>query len=188
MGYDIMREDVPRFRQRRGDFVLAGPNNATIVMGRDRRSSVDSGYGDRPGSGAILLVVGRVAEDPSPEDDRASIYVSARCDPDDVFGLEAGDPASDVSAIVHRADSVRISARSDVKIVVGRAHLLMKTDGSVVVEGDIQLGAGASERLLKESFAQVYATHTHLDSTSAPTGIPVGPVPESVYTTKSRGR
>lgn len=191
MAYDILKEDVPRFRQRRGDMVLSGPNNSTIVLGRDRRGARDTGYGDRPGSGAILIVVGREGEDPSLPNDRASVYLSSRSDPDDVLETGQGGKETDVSSVVSRGDCVRVVARRDVKIVVGQAYFHMKADGSVVVEGDIRLGKNAAQRLIRESYhSSVFLTHTHLGGTlpGGVTGTPQpAPAPPAVFTDKSMG-
>lgn len=189
MAYDILKEDVPRFRQRRGDMVVSGPNNATIVLGRDRRDGRETGHGDKPGSGAITIVVGREGEDPSLPNDRATVYLSSRSDPDDVLGTGQGGRQSEVSTVVAHADCVRIVARTDVKVVVGRAYLHMKADGSVVVEGDIKLGENASEHLIRQSYhSSVMLPHYHTDPASGFTGPAiVASVPPTVFTDKSKG-
>lgn len=127
----------PYYNKASGEKVLEGKNNNYIVFGRDRPRGMMSGYGGKgyAQSGMIDLVVGRhgiygqhVDEqgkklflDNSPELDAARIYISQRTDVDKEFGITvSGTPDSrNRSAIVIKADDVRITARENIKIVTG---------------------------------------------------------------------
>lgn len=109
--------------------------NAAIVIGTDRPSSVGSGYGGLGAQGAntIDIVVGRMASNPHLKDgagvqnsfsgDAARIYISQLTDIDLNFGLEEGfsGPSVGRSAIGIKADAVRVIGREGVKIVSGRS-------------------------------------------------------------------
>ena len=181
MANDPLHEDVPRLRRRVGDNLLAGANNTVVLLGRDRPGSIESGYGSSPGAGAIHLIVGRKGEDPAPADDRATVYMSATTDPDAVAGTSGiGSVSRGVSAVVGRADCIRLSARTDLKISVGRAYLTMAQDGTVTIDGDVHLGAHAAQRIIRgDAFAEVWASHIHPTPTG-PSGTPIR-LPESVF-------
>jgi hypothetical protein len=131
-------------QQPRRNFVVAGNNmlltdsnrNCGIVIGSDRPSGVESGYG---GSGAtsantIDLVVGRMSSNRKLEDgtwvnnsfsgDAARIYISQLTDIDTNFGCEPGQAGSikGRAGIGIKADVVRIIGREGVKIVSGRSY------------------------------------------------------------------
>lgn len=163
MAYDMVFETVPRLNRRIGDNMIAGANNATVLLGRDRVDTVASGHGIGPGSGAIHLIVGRKGEDPSPNEDSATVYMSAKNDPDALVGTDSfGDVRRGVSAVVLRADCVRASARTDFKLSVGKAYLLVTADGTVVLEGDVSLGSGAAQRIIRgDLFSLLFNSHAH---------------------------
>lgn len=160
MSYDIIIEKVPAFARRVGDRVIEGSNNSIIVLGTDRTTDVNSGYLTTE-AGAIHIVVGRKGESFSPKD-KAFMYMSMKSDPDKDLKLESsGDNAVAKSTICMKADAVRIMARESLKVVVGKSYFKLLRDGTIVVEGKINLGAEAAEKLVKESFLPVYLKHTH---------------------------
>lgn len=193
MSRDMVYEDVPHVSRREGDNLIAGQNNATILLGRDRNGPVDSGYGSRSndsgkGAGAMHLVVGRKSVDPSIRDDAATLYLSAKSDPDSQAGTEAVQGVQkEKSAAVLRADCVRVSARTDFKVSVGKAYLFISSDGRIVVEGDVQLGEKASERIIRgDTFvSKVFSLHKHPTPTG-PSGVPIDPVPDSVFSPRNK--
>ncbi len=146
MSSDILVEVVPRLTKRAGDAAFASANNSTILLGRDRIGSVDSGYGSGSNAGAMHLIVGRSKTDPSLIDDSATIYLSMRSDPDLLVQTEkVGKTQRSMSAVLVRADCVRIVPRTDMKISVGNSYLSM-VDGSVVIESaSISLGNGGAD-------------------------------------------
>ena len=190
MAKDMVYEDVPFVARREGDNLIANQNNATILLGRDRNGRIDTGYGNKAngggkGAGAIHLVVGRKEIDPVVKDDAATFYLSAKSDPDDqadtnsVQGSQKGK-----SAAVMRADCVRIVPRTDLKVSVGKAYLFI-SDGKVVIEGDIQLGEGAAERIIRgEQFQTVWSAHFH-PTAVGPSG-PPQPLPDNVFSPRNK--
>lgn len=192
MSSDMVYEDVPRLLRRAGDSHVAGSNNACILLGRDRLGGVESGYGtlDAPGSGksagAIHAIVGRSTEDPSIASDRATLYMSAKTDPDTAAATESiGSSRKGVSGIVMRADCMRISARTDLKISIGKAYILIDSSGAVVIEGDISLGQDAAERIIRgDAFLKFWNTII-VPTPAGPSG-PLPPIPESVFSPRNK--
>lgn len=192
MSRDMVYEDVPRLSKRVGDSVIASSNNSTILLGRDRAGSVDSGYGsvDAPGkgkgTGAMHLVVGRNAEDPDFNRDSATVYISAKTDADVLGGTTMiGESQQGKSAVLLRGDCVRIIPRHDFKISVGSAYLLMDSGGNITIEGQISLGEQASQRMiLGDAFAAFWSTVV----IPTPSGLssPPPPLPSSVFSSRVR--
>ncbi len=177
MSKDAVYEDVPGLTRRVGDCLLAGENNAAVLLGRDRLGSVDSGYGSRDsetkgrGAGAVHLMAGRVGADPSIADDRATVYLSALTDPDVAAGTDdVGTSRTKKSAVVMRADCLRLSPRVDVKISVGKAYITMTAEGVIELDGQINLTKGASDSVIKgEAFQQIFNSHGHPQHGAPPT-------------------
>ena len=136
-------ESVPRFEYAPCEKVIKNKNNSFIVLGRDRFSSLASGYGGKgaTGAGMIDLVVGRLSgaksifrnkskdkdtlTGPNFASDAARIYISQKADIDRYFGLPMAEgfqvvPAKTRSAIGIKSDHTRIIGRNDVKIYAGR--------------------------------------------------------------------
>lgn len=191
MSKEMVYEDVPRVMRRVGDGLLAGANNSCLLLGRDRPGSVDSGYGSLSsrnrgaGAGAAHLVVGRGSEDPSFVDDPATLYLSAINDPDAMAGTDSiGETRRGTSAALLRADCVRIVPRTDFKLSVGKAYILVDSLGGITIEGDISLGQGASERLiLGDAFSKFWSTVT-VPTPMGPSG-PPPPLPDGVFSRRS---
>ena len=188
MSRDMVFEDIPRLSRRVGDALQAGANNATLLLGRDRPGTVDSGYGSGPGAGALHLIVGRTGEDPSFESDSATAYLSAKNDPDGMAATDSfGQTNRGVSALLMRADCVRIVPRVDLKVSVGKAYLLVQSDGTIVLQGNVSLGESASERLiLADAFSQFWSTVT-VPTPAGPSG-PPPPLPDNVFSKQSRAK
>ncbi len=186
-GGDMVFETVPQLTRRLGDSLMAGQNNATILLGRDRVDGLNTGYGrvDSPGAGvgagAIHLVVGRASENPSIIDDRASVYLSSKADPDIMAGTDGiGAPHKAESAVIMRADCVRITARNDMKLSVGKAYITLSADGGITLEGDISLGKSAAQRMIRgDAFALFWSTL--VIPTPAGPSSPPPPLPDSVF-------
>lgn len=185
MSKDMVYEDVPILSRRLGDHVIAGQNNATILLGRDRLGPVDSGHGSQSGAGALHLMVGRVSQDPDIQNDAATVYLSAKTDPDEQASTGMGQVQRERSGIIMRADCVRIAPRTDFKLSVGKAYMTITADGKVVIDGDIQLGEGAAQRIIRgEAFARVWKTHTH----PTPMGLSGTPMelPDDVFSPENK--
>lgn len=180
MGRDVIVEQVPGFTRRDADVVLAGSNNTLVLLGTDRPSDVNSGYSDS--AGTVYVVTGRAGVDPDFERDRAFSYLSARTDPDGNLNDDRGPGERGVSASLVKADVVRIHARQSLRVVVGRATLTMRSDGTVVIDGDnIKLGENATERVLRgETFVRWAEAHRH-PTPSGVSGTPIDPVPDAAF-------
>ena len=127
----------PYYNEASGESILQGDNNNYIVFGRDRPRGVLSGYGGKGDGqcGMIDLVVGRhgiwgdttnedgeqIFLDNSPELDAARIYISQKTDVDENFSITTSDGVNSKhrSAIVLKADDLRMVARENIKIVTG---------------------------------------------------------------------
>ena len=137
-----MVEPVPKYDEAPCETVIAGRNNQWIVLGRDRPAGRKSGYGGAGPShcGHIDLCVGRASSKQNglinpagakDEDivgnsmfnDAARIYISSKTDPDKNFGLSPGVQGNYTaqSAVIAKADQIRLIGRGGIKIVTGQA-------------------------------------------------------------------
>lgn len=190
MSRDMVRETVPRIDRRVGDNVIAGSNNSALILGRDRVAGVSTGYGsaDHPdggkGAGSLHAVVGRKGEDPSVQEDAASIYLSEKSDPDEITP-GPGTKRTASSCVIARGDCMRLSARQDIKLSVGKAYIIMDRDGRITIEGDISLEESASQSIMRgEAFSAFWNTVR----VPTPAGLsgPLPPIPSSVFTARSK--
>ena len=136
IGCDKKLEPVPNFRKAPCEEVVAnGQNNVQIVVGRDRPSTLLSGYGGRGDTqaGSIDIVIGRMSANPQESDkdnkkifvdpdfekDAARIHISQKTDVDKNFSIVDGTVGNSIarSGVGIKADSVRIIGREGVKIV-----------------------------------------------------------------------
>lgn len=123
--------NTPIFNNTLSEKVIQGQDNTWIILGRDRPSDWDSGYGGMGHlkAGAIDIVVGRLSsmdasDNPGPVNsntglDAARIYLSQKADIDQYYNLSDGKTGSSkaLSAIAVKADDVRIIARNTLKLV-----------------------------------------------------------------------
>ena len=125
-------EPVPIYNRAGGEVVYANQNNSWIVLGRDRPSRRDTGYGGDGGTqcASIDLVTGRMSSvkggpksdifvDPNFTADAARIYISQKTDIDKNFDLVPGGVGMSKakSGIGIKADAVRIIGREGIKLV-----------------------------------------------------------------------
>lgn len=139
--------------------VIKGQNNSYIVLGRDRPSSMQSGFG---GAGhtqcsSIDIVAGRMSGinqnvtkegeevfcNPSFTRDAARIHISQKTNVDKNFGLVDGGVGNSVerSAIGMKADSIRIIGREGIKLIT-RTDGTNSRGGTVSIVKGIDLIAG----------------------------------------------
>jgi len=116
------------------EYLENSSTGAMIVLTKDNLGRPDKGYGGKGAThcGAIDLVVGRNSAtgrdgqevNPMPFKDAARIYISQKTDCDANFGLVTGGTPHEkgTSAIVAKADSVRVVGKRSVKIVAGFAN------------------------------------------------------------------
>ena len=134
-----LSEDQNTFDLLSCERAIKGPNDAWIVLGRDRPSDKKSGGVGKGStrSGMIDLVVGRRAghgksrggrEILAQNDffsDAARVYISQKSDIDTYFGISKGSEeksSKNRSAVAIKADHVRLIGRNHIKIVTGRAQ------------------------------------------------------------------
>lgn len=135
---DKLVEPVPTFLEAPCEKVFKGENNTFITMGRDRPSTLISGYGGKghTAAGAIDIVAGRKSADIKTVDpisgeqlyvdndfveDASRIYVAQKTDIDKNFKLDTGTgPKSDGRAGVGiKSDNIRIVGRESLRLVTG---------------------------------------------------------------------
>ena len=105
-------------------------NNTWIIAGKDRVHRPVSGYSTDQNAGSIDICVGLTSTsgigqkaDKSFKADAARIYLSQKADIDNYINCEAGDDSMAMSAILVKADDVRVVARSDIKLITGHDSL-----------------------------------------------------------------
>jgi len=152
---DKILEPVPLLNKTKSEVEIKNENNASIILGRDRKSGKDTGYGGRGETqcGSIDIVVGRMGADPrqtSPDGERlladpnfkldsARIYMSQKTDIDNYFGLTPGRVGSSKtkSGLAMKADAIRVISRDGIKLVTktdarnsqgGKVHSLAGID------------------------------------------------------------
>ncbi len=142
LGCNTIVEPDPMFDRAPCETVIQGRNNAYITLGRDRPGHRLTGYGGAGHThcGTIDLVVGRgsskanglfgtagAGDDDTLSNnwfnDAARIYISQKTDPDKNAGLSRGMQGNKegVSAVVVKADAVRLIGRGGIKIVTGQS-------------------------------------------------------------------
>jgi len=159
-------EAIPIFLNTDSEKVLENGTNAYLVIGKDRPSSVLSGYGGRGdvGAGTIDIVTGRMSHDPSvvtttneplrtnPDFklDASRIYISQKTDIDDNLDLVDGKVGRSYtkSAIGIKSDAVRIIAREGIKLVTG-TDVKGSTGEDIISVSGIDLIAGNDDTNLQ---------------------------------------
>ena len=131
----------PQYKQAPNERVMSGPGGAQLVFGTDRPSNQASGYGAKgvtglasPGSARGEIVAGRNASsgggdgvkpgthvDNNYFSDAARLLVCETTNVDTNFGLVEGvvGNARGQSAVVAKADQIRMIGRGGIKIVTG---------------------------------------------------------------------
>jgi hypothetical protein len=130
-------EPKPKFVQSEAEKIIDNGTNAQIVVGKDRPSSLLSGYGGRgdTGTGTIDIVVGRMSHNPCTVDqsgnelrtnpdfklDASRIYISQKTDIDDNFDLVDGKVGNSKarSGMALKSDAIRLIGREGIKFVTG---------------------------------------------------------------------
>ena len=125
---------APHYIPRPNEINHIHPEGASMCMGTDNLGPRSHGFGGsgETRSARIDLVVGRNGNnsspvqyvDPDPFRDAARIYISQKTNCDQNFGIvegKVGCPKA-TSAVVVKADSVRLIGRSGIKIVTGQGR------------------------------------------------------------------
>lgn len=157
-------EAKPLLEKSQTENVIRGENNSFIILGRDRPSILKSGYGGKGATQAsrIDLIAGLASSyrhkdgtrtppdsstivNPSFSSDAARLYISQKADIDSYMGLAPGprDQSKGRSTIALKADTLRMHARGDVKIVTGRSKFEgFGSDGEPLSTGGVNEVAG----------------------------------------------
>jgi len=144
--------------------VLKNKYGSYICMGKDNMGARTHGYGGKGDTNcaAIDMVVGRgsckkvgdkMLVDPLPLHDAARIYISQKSDIDEYFGLPEGSVGNSKarSAVIIKADAVRVAAREGIKIITGVASKDERnSQGGVIARKGIDLIAMYSDGLDKK--------------------------------------
>jgi len=137
---DKLAEPVPNFVTTPSEKIISNANNSWIVLGRDRPSTRNSGYGGKGDTQAasIDIVCGRMGYevramdektkqklwvDPNFKKDAARIYISQKTDLDENFGITVGKVGTSAakSGIALKADAIRFVAREGIKLVTSES-------------------------------------------------------------------
>tara|TARA_Y100000593_G_C4265358_1_gene314471 strand:+ start:258 stop:1193 length:936 start_codon:yes stop_codon:yes gene_type:complete len=143
-------------------------NNAHIILGRDRVSTKDTGYGGmgRPTAASIHLIAGMkgymasewdsdkgVKANPDPQLDAAFLYLSQKTDVDENYNLAHGSSgfSRTKSAGIIKADAVRLVGRENIKLITGCCFKKERNsqDGDIVSITGIDIIAGNKDSLLE---------------------------------------
>ena len=168
---DQLDEVKVRYNKTPGESVAQGPRNTYIKQGYDRPGERNSGRGGETGAGSISIVAGPMSSaplsseispqketqkvlyaDPNLYRDAAMIYIEQKTDADVNFNLTSGKGGSTVarSAIVAKADVVRIVGREGIKLV-SRVDDQNSLGGGIRSVPRIELIAGNKENSLQPS-------------------------------------
>ena len=171
IGQKPVLEAIPTIEVAQTEKIIKGENNSLIILGRDRPSVLKSGYGGKGSTQAarIDLIAGLASSyrhkdgsrtppnkntivNLSFASDAARVYISQKSNIDSYMGLAPGprDQSIGRSTVALKADTIRMHARGDVKIVTGRARFegfgnsgeVLSTGGANEVVGTISLIAG----------------------------------------------
>lgn len=163
-----LREIITNYEQTQTEKVIRGATNSFIVIGKDRDAGIASGYGGDGTSGAssIDLIAGHMGTRPvevildAPvysgkdfKNDSARVYISQQSDIDEYFELpkiqaKIGPNTLDLemcratSAVATKADSVRLIARENIKLVT--FHKGLNSQNKDSYDGGIDIIAGAN--------------------------------------------
>jgi hypothetical protein len=160
-----------RYNKSPGELLTSGPRNTYIKQGYDRPGTVNSGRGGETGAGSITLVAGPMSAKPrsvelSPQKDiqkmlyadpnialdASMIYIEQKTDVDINFNIAKGQAGSleARSAIVAKADAVRIIGREGIKIVT-KVDKMNSVGGKIKSVPRIELIAGNRGNALQAS-------------------------------------
>lgn len=187
----MILERFVAFAKRLSDFPLFGRNRARIIIGTDRKDTIDSGYGDggqndTEENAAIDIVAGfdGSSENMSFENDKSRIYLSAKSNPDEYISNDIGARIEGEAVIIQVSDNIYLKSRNQVKII-GPNYSIILEDGQckISLSESVEIKAGNNTIKMNESGIEVDAGQgisgkiiTDLDScvgTDPVTGSPI---------------
>ena len=97
----IRDESIKWFKRRVDEIVSEGRNKVRVIIGTDRKNTIDSGYGSGGAndkeSGAYIVTVGGDEEDLNLTEDDVVLFLSGKSDPDDYFAVDMGAEKKEAS-------------------------------------------------------------------------------------------
>lgn len=168
VGNKVMREMITSFASTEVETVMRGSTNCFIVLGKDRNAGDTSGYGGIGASGAscIDLFAGHMGDRPTIDingvqvpagkdfiNDSARVYISQLADVDSYFQIpkfqmKLGSHFLDIeqsrmaSTIASKADTIRVIARENIKLVT--FHKGLSSKSKETYDGGIDIIAGCN--------------------------------------------
>jgi hypothetical protein len=167
----MILESFLAFIRRTTDNVLPGRNRARIVVGTDRKNTVDSGYGDGgendKESAAIDLVAGFKADsgNMSFTEDKTRLYLSAKSDPDDYIDNQKGETVTGEAVFLGVSDNVYLKSRKKTKILGPNYSILLDENGNCLIECDTKIEIKVGSNVVRLSSSGI-----ELDAGQGPTG------------------
>ena len=172
VGGAMLLETVPQHFKTACEKVIAGNNNAYIVLGRDRPGGSYSGYGGlgHNACGTIDITAGRggsfILSEENPEKlvsakrikinphfmvDASRVYISQKTDVDTNFNLVKGKVGKSMgkAAIALKSDAIRIIAREGIKLVTEGPGGINSKGARKVSTSGIDLIAGNNDSSLE---------------------------------------
>jgi hypothetical protein len=194
-----------KFQKRIGDTLFPSSYNCAIILERDRAKKGPATMADGlghinadgkgKGTGTVHIIAGMQDKDGNPDLDKdlSYVYLSMKTDADGNLGTDMEGSQPPGPAAIVKSDCARIVVRKDIKIAVdgSNSYLVLKKgeavlktesgfvrlkgDKIIVDAGTVELGEGATEKvILGDSFQQYFMGHNHATAVG-PSGPPIQP-------------
>lgn len=151
----MIRERFAAYIARLTDVLFAGRNRSRIVIGTDRKDTVDSGYGDGgqndPDSASITLTAGfdGASGDPDFLNDKTTLYLSGKTDPDSYADITKGSTVEGEAVILGISDNIYYKARKKTKIVGPKYSILIDEDGNCLIECETKIELKVGQNIVR---------------------------------------
>ncbi len=136
----IRDESVKWLKRRFDEIVSEGRNKVRVIIGTDRKNTIDSGYGSGGAndkeSGAYIVTVGGDEEDINLTEDDVVLFLSGKSDPDDYFAVDMGAEKKEASLAALSAANVYFIAKDSIKLYRNGYVLNMTSDGIIIERKD----------------------------------------------------
>lgn len=133
----IIDDAVKWLKRRVDEQIIEGRNKVRLIIGTDRKNTVDSGYGSGGAndkeSGAFILTVGGDEEDLNLTEDDVVFFMSGKTDPDDYFAVDMGEEKKETSAAALSSNNIYLIAKDSIKIFRNN-YVINMTENGVVIE------------------------------------------------------
>lgn len=136
----MIRDTIVNYLARFSDITFLGRNRSRIVLGTDRKTTRDSGYGDggqnEVESASVDLVAGFAPDSGNVDmkNDKSRVYIAEKTDPDGYFDITVGDSITAEPSVVAISDHIRIKGRKTIKIVGSNFSIIVNDQGEATVE------------------------------------------------------